>query len=260
VLLGWTASAGAQTAARSPRTLGGGVCGTANWVCVAECIDASCVQQCLREGCEQALSRLGACTARAGCAPDDSTCSARACGGTCQRAFEPAPKSPEQERPRPCEGFSLEDVGAPPKEVVGRWELSAATLKPEPEGAPARLNPQPRPDYVRTLEVTPSGCFLLKTKLEDATLGRGNFLEIRSWGAFAVTENKVVLKPKDGQAVGEVCGAPRVFGLSKGKFLGPRYTFSVEGDTLTLVADDPSKRTFQFQRTQAEDTQEAGKP
>jgi len=26
------------------------------------------------------------------------------------------------------------------------------------------------------------------------------------------------------------------------------------------VADDPSKRTFQFQRTQAKDTQEAEKP
>jgi len=260
VILGWAASAGAQTSARSPRTLGGGVCGTSNWVCVAECIDSSCMDQCLREGCEQALGRLRACTTKAGCAPDDTTCSARACGGMCQRAFEPAPKSPEKEKPRPCEGFSVESQGAPPKEVVGRWELSAATLKPEPEGSPARLNPEPRPDYVRTLEVTPSGCFILRTKLEDATLGQGNFLEVRSWGSFAVTKDKVVLKPKDGQAVGKVCGAPRVIGLSKGKFLGPRYTFSVEKDTLTLVVDDASKRTFQFQRTQAEDTQEAGKP
>jgi hypothetical protein len=113
---------------------------------------------------------------------------------------------------------------------------------------------------VRTLEVTPSGCFLLRTKLEDATIGQGNFLEVRSWGAFAVTKDKVVLKPADGQAVGQVCGAPRVIGLSKGKFLGPRYSFSVEKDTLTLIVDDASKRTFQFQRTQAEDTQEAGKP
>ena len=210
------------------------------------------------EGCEQALERLRACTEKAGCAPDDTTCSARVCGGTCQRAFEPAPKSPEKEKKEPCEGFSTD--GPPPKEVVGRWELAAATLKPEPPGSPARLNPDPRPDYVRTREVTPSGCFILRTKLEDSAIGQGNFLEVRSWGSFAVTKDKVVLKPKDGQAVGQVCGAPRIFGLSKGKFLGPRYTFSVEKDTLTLVVDDASKRTFQFQRTQAQDTQEAGKP
>ena len=154
----------------------------------------------------------------------------------------------------------MEGQGTPPKEVVGRWELSAATLKPDPPGAPARLTPEPRPDYVRTLEVTPSGCFILRTMMEEATLGQGNFLEVRSWGAFAVTKDRVVLKPKDGQAVGKVCGAPRVVALAKGKFLGPRYIFTVEKDTLTLVADDPSKRTFQFQRTQAKDTQEAEKP
>jgi hypothetical protein len=257
-MLGWAAAAGAQTAGRAPRTLGGGVCGTTNWVCVAECIDSSCMDQCLREGCERALGRLRACTEKAACAEEDSACAARSCGGTCQRSFEPAPKSPEKEKPQPCEGFSTD--GPPPKEVVGRWELSAATLKPEPPGSPARLNPDPRPDYVRTLEVTPSGCFILRTKLENATIGQGNFLEVRSWGSFAATKDKVVLKPKDGQAVGEVCGAPRVIGLSKGKFLGPRYSFSVEKDVLTLVVDDASKRTFQFERTQARDTHEAGKP
>lgn len=218
------------------------------------------MDQCLREGCEQALSRLRACTLKAGCAPDDTTCSARSCGGTCQRAFEPAPKSPEKEKPHPCEDFSPESPSAPPKEVLGRWTLSAATLKPEPAGSPARLNPEPRPDYVRTLEVMPSGCFILRTKLEDATIGQGNFLEVRSWGTFAVTKDKVVLKPKDGQAVGKVCAAPRLFGLSKGKFLGPRYKFSVEKDVLTLEVDDATKRTFQFERSQDEDTQEAGTP
>ncbi|KFE60138.1 hypothetical protein [Hyalangium minutum] len=234
------------------------MCGTTNWVCVSECIDSSCMDQCLREGCEQALGRLRACTEKAGCAEDDSECSARLCGGTCQRAFEPAPKSPEKEKREPCEGFSTD--GPPPKKVVGRWELVAATLKPEPPGAPARLNPDPRPDYVRTLEVTPSGCFILRTKLEDSAVGQGNFLEVRSWGSFAVAKDKVVLKPKDGQAVGKVCGVDRVIGLSKGKFLGPRYSFSVEQDMLTLVVDDASKSTFQFQRTQARDTQEAEKP
>ncbi|HYH95523.1 MAG TPA: hypothetical protein VD972_06100, partial [Hyalangium sp.] len=72
-------------------------------------------------------------------------------------------------------------------------------------------------------------------------------------------EDKVVLKPKDGQAVGKVCGAPRVIGLSKGKFLGPRYSFSVEEDTLTLVVDDASQRTFQFQRAEVGDTKARAK-
>ncbi len=251
--LGWALSAIAQTPARTPRTLSGGVCGTTNWVCVAECIDSECVEQCMREGCEDAMARLRACTQKAGCAPDDTTCSARTCGGTCQRAFEPAPRSPEKERPRPCSGFQVEGHRKGLEKVVGRWELSAATLTAEPKEEPAPLDPKPRSDYARTLEVTPEGCFLLSTKLEDGTLGQGNALDVRAWGTFAVTgDDKVVLRPKDGQAVGQVCGKPRVFGLSKGKFLGPRYTFSVEEDTLTLVADDPTQRTFQFQRVKGE--------
>lgn len=253
MVLGWTLSAAAQAPARKPRTLAG-VCGTANWVCVAECIDTTCVEQCLRKGCEEALARLERCTTRAACAPDDASCSARACGKVCQRAFEPAPPSPEKEKPEPCANFTREGGGTLPAEVLGQWELSAATLKPEPEDMPTHLDPQPRPDYERSLEVRPDGCFILRTKLEDATLGRGNLLEVRAWGTFAVQEDdKVVLKPKDGQAVGPVCGKPRVIGLSKGKFLGPRYKFQVEEDTLTLIVDDPSQRTFQFQRVKAGD-------
>jgi hypothetical protein len=241
--------AAAQAPASKPRTLGGGVCGTTNWVCVAECIDASCVDHCLREGCEAALERLQRCTEKAGCAPDDTKCSARVCGQTCQRAFEPAPRSPEKEKPTPCTGFTVEGGGRPPPELVGQWELSAATMMPEPEGEPTPLSPEPRADYARSLEVTPDGCFLMRTKLEDATLGQGSALEVRSWGTLAVTgKDKVALRTKDGQAVGPVCGKPRVISLSKGKFLGPSYTFTVEKDTLTLVAQDPSKRTFQFQR------------
>lgn len=253
----WAASGWAQGTASQPRTLSAGVCGTTNWVCVADCIDGACVEQCLRQGCEEALGRLQACTVKSGCAPDDTTCSARVCGATCQRAFEPAPRSPEKEKPHPCEGFTAGGSGWVPEKVVGRWVLSAATLKPEFKSELERLNPSPRPDFQRALEVTPSGCFLMSTMLEDATLGQGNFLEIRAWGTFTVTDdNKVVLQTKDGQAVGMVCGKPRIFGLSKGQFQGPRYTFSVEKNTLTLVADDPSKRTFQFQRASAAAPQE----
>jgi hypothetical protein len=253
MFLGGALSAAAQTSAGQPRTLTGGVCGMTNWVCVAECIDAACVDHCMREGCEQALARLRACTQKAGCASDDTTCSARMCGGACQLAFEPAPRSPEKEKPDPCRGFKSQGGGPVPAKVVGRWELSAATLTTEPKEEPARLEPKPRSDYARTLEVTPEGCFRMTTKLDDATLGQGNALEVRSWGTFSVAgDDKVTLLTKDGQAVGQVCGKSRIFGLSKGKFQGPRYTFSVERDTLTLVAEDPSKRTFQFQRAAGE--------
>lgn len=251
MLLGWTALAAAQGATSKPRTLGGGVCAAANWVCVAHCIDATCVEECLREGCEEALERLQRCTSRAGCAPDDTQCAARQCGQICQRAFAPAPPSPEKEKPRPCAGFQVEWGGRVPEDVVGRWELSAATLRPEARTALERLNLAPRPDYRRTLEVTPEGCFVLETELEDATLGQGNHLDVRAWGTFAVADDTVVLRPKDGQTVGQVCGNPRVIGLSKERFLERRYIFSVEEDTLNLVADDPSKRTFQFQRMPA---------
>ncbi|MDC0713467.1 hypothetical protein POL68_33695 [Stigmatella sp. ncwal1] len=249
MLLGWTLSAAAQAPSRRPRTLAG-VCGAANWVCVAECIDSACVDQCLREGCETALDKLQGCTAKAGCAPEDTSCPTRSCGQVCQKAFEPAPPSPEKEQQDPCTAIGTQ--GAPvPKEVLGRWELSAATLKPEPPGTPARADPQPRPDFVRSLEVRPGGCFLLSTQLKDATLGRGNQLEVRAWGLFAVSgDDHVTLQAKDGQASGPVCGKPRVIPLSKGKFRGPRYTFQVEKDTLTLTVDDASQRTFQFQRVE----------
>lgn len=252
VLLGWASSAAAQASANKPRSIAG-VCGTANWVCVAECIDPACVDNCLREGCEGALKRLQRCTSKAGCAPDDTTCSARACGGTCRKAFEPAPPSPEKEKPTPCTGFTPEGGGKLPKGVAGRWVLSAASLMPEPKG-PGKLDPEPRADYDRSLVVTPEGCFLMRTALDDATLGKGNSLEVRAWGTFAVTgDDKVTLLPKDGQAVGPVCGKPRVIALSKGKFLGPRYKLEVEGDTLTLVSDDKAQRTFQFMRAKPEE-------
>lgn len=148
--------------------------------------------------------------------------------------------------------------GRVPEEVVGRWTLEAASLRPEPKAVSVgeRVDPTPRPDYARSLEVTPGGCFLLRTKLEDATLGRGNALEVRSWGAFQVDDKKdtVALRTKSGQAVGPVCGRPRVISLSRGRFQRPMFKYDVEGDTLTLTAQDSSKQTFMFHR-QARDAQ-----
>lgn len=255
-----TSSAGAQTpegqqAGDKPRTLSGR-CGSANWVCVAQCIDVSCVERCLARGCEKALGALAQCAARSGCGPDDSDCVSRVCGKQCDRTFEPAPPSPEKEIPDPCADASM-GAGAVPKEVVGRWSLEAASIRPEEKARIEGLkspDAKPRPDYGRSLMVTPGGCFLLRTKLEDATLGRGNALEIRSWGAFQVNEkdDTVELRTKSGQAVGPVCGKPRVIGLSKGKFQPTTYTYDVEGDTLILTAKTPSLQTFQFRRQTTE--------
>jgi hypothetical protein len=251
----WAQATEGPSAARKSRTLGGR-CGSANWVCVARCIDVSCVERCLAEGCEQALEALERCASQSGCGMDDSACVARVCGRQCNRTFEPAPPSPVREVLAPCAESSA-GAGAVPEEVVGRWSLEAASLQTEPAARSEGqlVDPTPRADYERSLEVTPGGCFLLRTKLEDATLGRGNVLEIRSWGSFQVDEkaHTVEVRTKSGQAVGTVCGKPRVISLSKGRFEPlPPYAYDVEGDTLTLTAKDPSKQTFQFRRQEPE--------
>lgn len=243
-------SAAAQPSSERPRTVAG-VCGATNWACVAECIDAECVDKCLREDCEKALDRLKVCTQKAGCAPDDTQCSARTCGRTCQRSFEPAPPSPEQERVDPCQGLPA-PAARPPEELVGLWTLSAASLPKVEEGGPDRLEVQPRADYARTLRVTPEGCFVLRTALEEATLGQGNKLVVRAWGTVELSgKDRLMLRTRDGQAVGPVCGDKRVIPLNrkKLKFRGGTYLWDVERETLTLTVDDATKQTFQFERT-----------
>ena len=243
-------AAWAQEASEPPRTVAG-VCGTANWVCVAECIDADCIDQCLREGCEEALARLKSCTQKARCAPDDTRCPARACSATCHQAFEPAPPSPEEEVSRPCEAARRPSSAPVPKALVGTWRLSAASLPDVDDGRPQRIEPQPRSDYARSLLITPDGCFVLSTALKDATLGEGNSLSVRAWGAVEVVgKDTLKLRTRDGQAVGPVCGEARVIPLARGKlrFRGGAYRWEVERRTLTLTVDAPSQQTFQFER------------
>ncbi len=261
-----TAPAGAQapegqTPARKPRTLAGR-CGAANWACVSQCIDIACVDTCLAKGCEEALVALARCAQRSGCGPDDSACVARVCGKQCERTFEPAPPSPVKESTDPCAEASVE-AGEVPKKAVGRWSLEAASLRPEEKARIAEggtSDAKPRADYERVLEVTPQGCFVLRTRLEDATLGRGNELEVRRWGSFVVNEKEktVELRTKSGQAVGPVCGKPRVISLEKQKFEQRSYKLDLEGDTLTLTAETPSKQTFQFSRQKPEEAPQEG--
>jgi hypothetical protein len=257
-------SAGAQAPAAtkgagSPRSLAGR-CGSANWVCVAQCIDVSCVDRCLAKGCEKALDALAGCAAKSGCGANDSDCVENACGKQCVRTFEPAPPSPEPELTSPCADGSV-GTGRVPKKMAGTWSLEAASVRPEEKakvvGQEEPQDVKPRPDFKRSLTVTPDGCFLLRTKLESATLGKGSELEVRSWGAFVVDEKKdtVELRTTSGQAVGTVCGKPRVVGLSKGKFQRPLYKYELEGDVLGVTAQTESKQTFQFRR-QADEADE----
>lgn len=235
-----------------PNTLAGR-CGSANWVCVSQCIDVTCVDRCLADGCEKPLDALVQCAAQSQCAGDDSDCVARACGQQCDKTFEPAPKSPEKEQPDPCSLPEM-NAGAVPKGLAGTWVLEAASLKQSEKARVAKAEEgkdvKPRADYKRSMVVTPGGCFLLSTQLEDATLGKGNALAVRSWGPFQVNAKKhtVQLLTHDGQAVGTVCGKPRVIGLTGGKFQQPLYEFELEKDTLGLTLKAPSKQSFQFHR------------
>ncbi|MCP3105132.1 hypothetical protein LZ198_40320 [Myxococcus sp. K15C18031901] len=254
VLLGVVGVARAQESASGPPRTLAGVCGTANWVCVAECIDADCIDQCMREGCEEALSRLKSCTAKAGCAPEDSRCSARRCASTCQQAFEPAPPSPEKEVGSPCGEGRLASSTSVPKDLVGTWRLAAASLPDVDDGRAHRIEPQPRADYARSLLITPEGCFVLSTALKDATLGEGNSLAVRAWGTVEVVgKDTLRLRTRDGQAVGPVCGEARVIPLSRGKlrFRGGTYLWEMERHKLTLTVDDRTKQTFQFDRVRS---------
>jgi len=249
--LGAAPAALAQRASssRRPRTVAG-VCGATNWACVAECIDAECVDTCMRHDCEDALTRLKACTRSAGCAPDDSACAARACRPLCQRSFEPAPPSPEKEVPDPCEGAEARGT-PPPSALVGTWTLVAASIPEAPSTREERIEPQPRADYARSLQVTPAGCFVLRTSLEAATLGEGNSLVVRAWGALEVAgKRRVILRTRAGQAVGPVCGDKRVIPLagSARRFRGRTYRWDVERGALTLMVEDETKQTFQFER------------
>ncbi|RYZ38760.1 MAG: hypothetical protein EOO71_22650 [Myxococcaceae bacterium] len=261
LLLLFVSSAALPAAAQAPRTVAG-VCGRTNWVCVSECIDAECVDKCMREGCEESLKRLKACTSKAACAPDDTKCAASSCGLTCTRAFEPAPKSPEKPVKDPCEGPKALKGSAVPAELVGTWVLSAASLPDVEQGTEDRIEVQPRSDYARSLRLTPTGCFVLRTKLDDATLGRGSTLEVRAWGTVEVSgKDKLALRTQDGQALGPVCGKERVVPLAKGKFKGGDYTYAIEEkDSLILTVPGATRQTFQFEREKPQAPEPPPKP
>ncbi|MFP2902085.1 hypothetical protein [Corallococcus sp. 4LFB] len=253
-------AAALPAAAQAPRTVAG-VCGRANWVCVSECIDAECVDKCLREGCEDALDRLKACTSKAACAPDDTACAAKSCGRTCEKSFEPAPRSPEKRVAHPCEGDKAPRGTPVPKELVGTWVLSAASIPDVDQGQAERIDVQPRSDYARALQLTPEGCFVLSTQLDDATLGRGSTLDVRAWGRVEVKdEERLALRTQDGQAVGPVCGKERVVPLASGKFKGGEFKYATEEDSLILTVPDATRQTFQFEREKQEAPEPQPKP
>lgn len=241
-----------------PRKLAG-TCGAANWVCVAECIDRRCADQCLAHGCEEALDQLALCTRRAGCRPDDEACAERTCGRQCRRAFEPAPRAPVPEKKDPCQG---QRFGPVPEELVGDWTVQAASIPADAERAAKQTDAVPRADYERRLRITPDGCFVFHTGVEDATLGRGNALDVRLWGALRVDGGgkRVRFDTQDGQAVGPVCGEPRVVELRNQRFVRPSFAWSVDQGALTLEAQTPDKQTYQLERSEQQVPEEAPPP
>lgn len=225
-----------------------GACAEANWVCVAECIDRRCANRCLEGACANPLAELKQCTVKAACPGDDPQCARERCGPRCLAAFGRAAESQLQENADPCAQFPGDSKV--PKELVGGWNLSAASIEPVETRPGTDPSPQPRADYELVLEVKPNGCFVLSGKLEDETLGQGNHLVVRGWGKVTVEGKRkktVRLETQSGQAVGTVCSRDRVIDLAGGKFKGPRYEYSVEAGMLTLTSLDADKQTFQFQ-------------
>jgi hypothetical protein len=226
-----------------------GRCGSQNWTCVALCVDRKCSNQCLATGCAKTLATLKKCAAAEKCPSDDPECSEQRCRPLCQRSFEPAPPSPQKEQADPCAGLAIR--GPPPDEkYVGRWVLQAASLPPRTEAERVAMDPDVRADFDLTLEVTPAGCFVLRTPLDDATLGRGNSLEVRAWGVFDTQkqEDHVLLQGRGGQAVGAVCGDRRVIPLNHEKFNVTSYKLQMEDGLLILTGETDAKQVFQFEK------------
>lgn len=225
-----------------------GACAQANWVCVSECIDRRCANKCLEGSCANPLAALKQCTVAAACPGDDPECARERCGGKCTAAFGHAEESQQRENTDPCASVQ---GGPAPKELVGGWNLRAASIEPIEKRPGADPAPQPRADYEQVLEVKPNGCFVLSGKLEDETLGQGNHLVVRGWGRVTVEGKKkkvLRLETLSGQVVGTVCSRDRVIDLAGGKFRGPKYEYSVEADVLTLITQDADQQTFQFER------------
>lgn len=239
-----------------------GRCTDANWACVAECIDVRCIDRCLADACEARLKTLRACTQQKGCPGTDPTCARAQCGPHCAAAFGKAPsaqtaKAPAEPVDDPCAGRP--GTANLPSRLAGRWELQAATLGPQDRFGETS-DPNPRPDYDRSLRVEPSGCFVLETHLEDATLGQGNALVVRAWGTLEVTtdardddKHTVRLHTEAAQAVGEICAEPRALQLRPQAFRRPKYRAELEADRLTLIEQKADGQTFQFKKVAPED-------
>ncbi|MBF5045142.1 hypothetical protein FGE12_22255 [Aggregicoccus sp. 17bor-14] len=243
------APGGARAQAAGAAKTAAGRCGAQNWTCVALCVDRKCSNECLATGCERTLATLKKCTAQKGCPSDDPNCSEQRCRPLCQKSFEPAPPSPQKEQPDPCASLALK--GPPPEDkYVGNWVLQAASLPPRTETDRVASDPDVRADFDLSLEVTPTGCFVLRTPLDDATLGRGNSLEVRAWGIFDTTKRKhhVLLVGRGGQAVGAVCGDRRVIPLNHEKFNVTSYELKMEDGFLILTGETAAKQVFQFEK------------
>jgi hypothetical protein len=260
VVIGGVASLGAKPQAKpggdtSAKAPDPGICEYADWACVSECISEKCADECLRKRCQRVLDALVECSSRRGCedaGTGDTRCVERTCTSLCRAAFGPPSQRKPDPKFDPC-STAKERVANVPKELIGTWNLSSASLEPLEERGPEETEEErlPRPDYARSLRITETGCFVLVTPLEDATLGEGNRVTVRSWGTVEATgtrKKRVRFLTTGANADGTACKVDVEQDLRKSKFLQPTYEWQVEREVLSLTGKDPEKTSYQFER------------
>ena len=88
---------------------------------------------------------------------------------------------------------------------------------------------------------------MLESPLEDATLGEGNRVTVRSWGTLQIQgKSRIRFLTTGAHAQGNACGVDVSQDLSRSKFIQPTYDWSVESKVLSLTGRDPPKTSFQF--------------
>lgn len=230
---------------------GVGICETTDWACVSECISEECADECLRKRCQRVLDALIICSRRTGCGPAeaDASCIERNCDRLCEAAFGEPTKEQPKEAFDPCPTLKAPPVDVPDN-LVGEWELSAASLEP-PKDAGVKTEPEdrePRGDYARFLRITDRGCFVLTTPLQDESLGEGNRVTVRAWGTIQVDRRRIRFLTTDAHARGQACKVGVARELSEAKFVQPRFDWKIEADVLSLTGRDPQKTSFQFEK------------
>lgn len=217
------------------------------WLCAARCISSECLERCAAP-CAGAVRALRRCQRTARCAPDDAQCQQQACRAQCEPVFSALPIAPAGRIPEACPEQGPPAPGLPP-ELVGRWELVAASIVRE---AHEDEDMVVRADYGLRLRISPQGCFALETQLKASTLGAGNRLTFRVWGRVVMRgEREWVAQGEGGKVYGAACTEPRALELAGAALRTVAHvTFAVDGDTLSLAPVRSPSNALVFERVE----------